>query len=358
MADRDCSSLKQSNMSWALESALAESVNHGSFADVELSLFSRRLAPGKVGHPRPVYANSVVLKRTSPYFHGLLEGGFVEGDVNAGLPSFPISTDEYGYESDSDLEDDGIDENDVENEHEMAQRSRDSSPSPQLEDGNRKGKEIARSHSIPAREASRRSLRRIMIKDSAFNTWQWVVVYMYTGQVVFAPLKSQGLDDRASQRAQYRSNFPYHPLPCSPKSMYRLADILGLDALKTRAFADFKAKLSKANIYTELFTKFSSRNDAVLRAGINFFEDYCMNTGALPQLQRQLEIIAVGDSTHGVPVVISLFKACLGRKKRSLPATAVSTWEYGSEENVAPIDGSLDGISSSARALKGTGKSG
>lgn len=100
----------------------------------------------------------------------VLEGGFVEGNVNAGLSSFPTSTDEYDYESDSDLEDDGIDETDVENERETAQRSGDAPPSPQPEDGTRKGKEIARSHSIPAREASRRSLRRIMIKDSAFNT--------------------------------------------------------------------------------------------------------------------------------------------------------------------------------------------
>lgn len=186
------SSSKQSNIPWTLESALAASVSDGTFADVELSLFSRRLAAGKVGHPRPVYANSAVLKRASSYFHGreyhlfqrldirltqqrdsllVLEGGFVEGDVYAGSPSFPTSTDEYDYESDSDLEDDGIDETDVENEREVARGSEDAPPSPQAGDEPRKGKEIARPHSgTPAREASRPGLRRVMIKNSAFNT--------------------------------------------------------------------------------------------------------------------------------------------------------------------------------------------
>lgn len=318
------SSSKQSNIPWTLESALAASVSDGTFVDVELSLFSRRLAAGKVGHPRPVYANSAVLKRASSYFHGLLEGGFVEGDVYAGSPSFPTSTDEYDYESDSDLEDDGIDETDVENEREVARGSEDAPPSPQAGDETRKGKEIARPHSTPARETSRPGLRRVMIKNSAFNTWQWVIVYMYTGQVVFAQLKSQGLDDRASHRAQYRSNFPNHPLPCSPKSMYRLADILGLDDLKTRAIADFETKLSMANIYTELFTKFSSRNDAILHAGITFFEDHCMDTSALPPLQRKLELISAGDFTHGVPVVLSLFNACISinKKKKTSPSAS------------------------------------
>ncbi|KAF9813544.1 hypothetical protein IEO21_05525 [Rhodonia placenta] len=225
------SSSKQSNIPWTLESALAASVSDGTFADVELSLFSRRLAAGKVGHPRPVYANSAVLKRASSYFHGLLEGGFVEGDVYAGSPSFPTSTDEYDYESDSDLEDDGIDETDVENEREVARGSEDAPPSPQAGDEPRKGKEIARPHSgTPAREASRPGLRRVMIKNSAFNT-----------------------------------------------------------------------------------------NDAVLRAGINFFEDHCVDISALPPLQRKLELISAGDFTHGVPVVLSLFNACitLNKKKKS-----------------------------------------
>ncbi|EED80648.1 predicted protein [Postia placenta Mad-698-R] len=229
------SSSKQSNIPWTLESALAASVSDGSFADVELSLFSRRLAAGKVGHPRPVYANSAVLKRASSYFHGLLEGGFVEGDVYAGSPSFPTSTDEYDYESDSDLEDDGIDETDVENEREVARGSEDAPPSPQAGDETRKGKEIARPHSTPARETSRPGLRRVMIKNSAFNT-----------------------------------------------------------------------------------------NDAILHAGITFFEDHCMDTSALPPLQRKLELISAGDFTHGVPVVLSLFNACISinKKKKTSPSAS------------------------------------
>jgi hypothetical protein len=75
--------------------------------------------------------------------------------------------------------------------------------------------------------------RSVLVKDTAFNTcgllpyywclslidlhsWLAFLYYMYTDEIVFAPLRSQG-----SRTARRRSL--NEPPPCSPKSMYRLA---------------------------------------------------------------------------------------------------------------------------------------
>lgn len=73
--------------------------------------------------------------------------------------------------------------------------------------------------------------RRVLVTDTAFNTcgllsyrfvllltaphrWQALLYYLYTDELVFAPLRSQG-----SRPVSSIDGAP----PCSPKSMYRLA---------------------------------------------------------------------------------------------------------------------------------------
>lgn len=75
--------------------------------------------------------------------------------------------------------------------------------------------------------------RRVLVTDTAFNTcgllsycfvllltasprWQALLFYLYTDEIVFAPLRSQG------SRPVRCCNI-YEAPPCSPKSMYRLA---------------------------------------------------------------------------------------------------------------------------------------
>ena len=51
-----------------LEETLADSITGKAFSDVSFYAFSQRIAPGKVGKPQMVLANSKVLRSTSPYF--------------------------------------------------------------------------------------------------------------------------------------------------------------------------------------------------------------------------------------------------------------------------------------------------
>jgi len=109
----------------ALKEALNDAISSGKFIDTKIVLFSRRDGSGRVCKPKALYANSHVLKSV-PYFDACefllcsLRG--VWGDPSPGVLSGPFSESEikdftetvdngefaedYGYSSDSDLEED------------------------------------------------------------------------------------------------------------------------------------------------------------------------------------------------------------------------------------------------------------
>ena len=107
-----------------LREALNHSISSGRFADTKIVLYSRRDSSGTISRPRALYANSHVLKSV-PYFSDreshfphaytipndplqVLSGTFAESELKDF--SEPIDENEraenYGYHSDSDLEDD------------------------------------------------------------------------------------------------------------------------------------------------------------------------------------------------------------------------------------------------------------
>ncbi|CCM02297.1 uncharacterized protein FIBRA_04386 [Fibroporia radiculosa] len=320
----------------ALHIALASSISHGSLADVEIYLFSRRLRSGGVGKPRAVHANSRILKAASPYFQGLLAGGFSESINVAARDSgkFPALekpyTDCYGYDDDSDLEDiddDGDDDNSEGiqklglNEGILPDASTDhllgSGIQPEkLEEPDSVGVAYGSTSTVQTRKgSSSHNMRKIVIKDSAFVTWQWVVLYLYTGHIAFAPLTSQGAEKRQIEREQYHSLNPEYPHPCSPKSMYRLADMLGLDTLKQLALNNIESKLFMNNIYEEIFSTFSARYTAILDLEIRFFDNWVYwNSPTFPEFERKLQALAAGQLPHTVPALASLFKICMAHK--------------------------------------------
>ena len=112
----------------ALREALNQGISSGDFIDTKIILYSHRDTHGRVCRPKPLYANSHVLK-TVPYFNDrehtptldaarvspntiiseVLFGNFAESrsqDFNKEAVDDEESADDYGYLSDSDLEDD------------------------------------------------------------------------------------------------------------------------------------------------------------------------------------------------------------------------------------------------------------
>ena len=108
-----------------LREALNDSISSGKFVDTKIILFSRRDPSGTVCKPRALYASSHIL-RTVPYFNDrkptsvllrsdpandslrVLFGNFAEAESKDFSEAIDDSesADDYGYYSDSDLEED------------------------------------------------------------------------------------------------------------------------------------------------------------------------------------------------------------------------------------------------------------
>ncbi|EED80558.1 predicted protein [Postia placenta Mad-698-R] len=309
---------------------------HGTFSDVKLTLFTQRLPAGRIGKPGVVYANSAILSTASPYFHGLLRGGFAESnstvDGLGAVADESTSTATYGYDSDSDLEDTDDEFQDevpsLADPQDFPEASGSSESTANATTSNRECN-LDEGDVTPSKRFQDRPWREIVVKDSALITWRWVILYLYTGQIVFAPLRSQGIQHRKTEIAQYLSSMPSNPTPCSPKSMYRLADILGFDRLKQLALDRLIASLTVGNVCDELFSEFSSRHADVFNAQIQFFRRNCMRPEVLPSLQTKFETLAAGGLPHGALPLLSLFQTCLL-----------------SLESVRPVHGSEPGLES------------
>ncbi|KAJ7083876.1 hypothetical protein C8R44DRAFT_52725 [Mycena epipterygia] len=215
-----------------MEQTLEATLTGKELVDIKFYAFSRRGSAGAT-HPQPLFANSALLRGFSEDLDALLTGhGFSESvvvDLDAHEPEESAFTD-YGYDSDSDLESDAEDDP--------------AEPSPASDTE-------AKLNSDPGHSV--RKGRVVVLKDIAFTTWKALLYYyLYTRRVNFRPLKSEG-----------RKELTVHGPSCSPKSMYRLADKLGLDELQALALAAISARLSEDNILEEVFSSFTSRYPAI-----------------------------------------------------------------------------------------------
>ncbi|KAF8798781.1 hypothetical protein BYT27DRAFT_7202475 [Phlegmacium glaucopus] len=147
----------------------------------------------------------------------------------------------------------------------------------------------------------------IVIRDVAYTTYYAMLYYIYTDNVVFAPLSSsfltassglgmapvEGLPSSsegsnqtpgarrllisgpASSRAEWirewMENNPERPAPCSAKAMYRVADRLNLHELKERAAQHIIKSLTVENIAYEIFSPFAAAFEEVRKVEIDFF---------------------------------------------------------------------------------------
>ncbi|OJT12800.1 hypothetical protein TRAPUB_10635 [Trametes pubescens] len=187
---------------------------------------------------------------------------------------------------------------------------------------------------------------RVIVKDVAYATYRAVLYYIYTDMIVFAPLSSTflavasgssaqgsssvpstpaalssenqsslGFGGRANQQqpsdtvasstssivgprtrkdwvADWERNNPGRPRPPSAKSVYRLADRLGLQELKDRAFRHIVKSLTVENVAVEAFSAFSAAFEDVRKVQIAFMFEHWMavRTGALANIGQLLRI--------------------------------------------------------------------
>ncbi|KAF8152854.1 hypothetical protein K438DRAFT_1987722 [Mycena galopus ATCC 62051] len=211
-----------------MERALERTLTGEELVDVKFYAFSRRESDC-VTHPLPLFAKSALLKGFSDDLdaflteHGFSESAVVDLDVHDAEQGY---FEGYGYDTDSDLDSDSGDD-----EPEAAPEALAS--------------DVEVSSTLKRKGA--RMGRVIVLKDTAYKTWKALLYYLYTRRVNFRPLKSEG-----------PKKITVDGPVCSPKSMYRLADKLGLEELRTLALASLSSRLSENNILEEVFSFFTS----------------------------------------------------------------------------------------------------
>ncbi|KAJ3526498.1 hypothetical protein NM688_g8254 [Phlebia brevispora] len=260
-----------------LERTLAASLTTGAFVDTVYHLYSRRLANGNVGHPRAVYVNSTVLEATAEYFVAQLDGGFATKQT----PDLERAT--YDYDEDSDIEDE-----------EVPADGEDEDPNTNPDE---------RSINQESHGCLRDMKFSIVVPDVAATTWQALMYYIYTGNITFAPLRSQGLQARKQAIVEYCTRNPDLPVPCSPKSMYRLADIVGLKDLKDLAYDDIRNKVSAQTVVEEVFSRFSSLYPVVRNMQLEYLYEGGMLALAVPTIEEKLKEAVEKRMPHAVEVM-------------------------------------------------------
>ncbi|KAF9778364.1 hypothetical protein BJ322DRAFT_495081 [Thelephora terrestris] len=299
---------------------LNDSISSGKFVDTKIILFSRRNSSGTVCKPRALYANSSVL-RTVPYFNDLLFGKF--GEAESKSFSEPLedteSADDYGYCSDSDLEEDedGSTSSKVAQGQTTLARGNGSDPFnfPPIE--NKPPPTCGEYQEHPEKG------KVIKIQDMAFITFQAFVLYLYTNSIEFAPY---GTEDNRKPRSAEIISVSENSIPRpSPKSIYRLADKYDVPALKKLASESIRDNLKHCDIVGEIFSKFTSRYDEVRAMQINhlasvrFGGDGAVKKKLCDEIDEKVDAYVAGDLKHAAEAVSLLWEASKDRRPIAVP---------------------------------------
>ncbi|KAG1819251.1 uncharacterized protein BJ212DRAFT_1298488 [Suillus subaureus] len=281
----------------------------GEHLNTQFYLFSTRSKrEGNITKLQPLFADDEVLVASSEYFSGLLSE---ESPNDPNLVEFQdhhrqggVSLDEYDYASDSDLdEEEGKEETngfvqDNEKSELRVKVSAEQIPqTPSIKDFNTQ--EV---------QHDTISSRRVLVMDTAFKTWQALLYYLYTNEIIFAPLRSQASPTKHSSLKE--------PPPCSPKSMYRLACKIKHVGLQTKALAAIRSSLTEHNVLQELSSSLTSRFPAILEVEVDILFQHIATPTVTKDFPILIQRIVGAGSTgfpHGAEILTKLHEKMLNQ---------------------------------------------
>ncbi|GAA5895917.1 hypothetical protein JCM5296_003146 [Sporobolomyces johnsonii] len=210
---------------------------------------------------RQLWANEGNLCKLSAYYDSLLSSDFAEGSASNQAVPDSSSLPEYTFD-DSDAETDELDVCKV-----KSQKVEKQAPRQEQEQEQDKKK-----------ENDGVSFKKITIVDTAYTTYYAVLVWITTGYIRFAPLRSKfRLADSGTQQARaaeidhiLTQSDAQLPPPASPKSVYRLAHLLELPELVQLALDNFKSQINTANVAYELYSDVSCYYDPIRDVALTF----------------------------------------------------------------------------------------
>ncbi|KAI6142513.1 hypothetical protein BKA82DRAFT_4193150 [Pisolithus tinctorius] len=309
---------------------LAKDIN-----DVHFHVFSRR-SKSRVLGPCVLNANTTLLKSSSEYFADL----FSSDMIPASTAMMKITTtdeifdgidlSEYGYESDSDLEDDtedivsptqiqvrtgsGSDDKDsgtcvptmlnVEEDDEFLQRNVANSTGLSSEGP----ASIQPNGMLPPLGGG----HHIFVKDAAFQTWYCLLHFLYMGTTEFSPLRSSGAHGSRTFSCSTRR------VPkCSARSMYRLATKLNIEELRDLAFDSICNNIDECNLLRELASGFTGRYPAVLEMELDLLVQKIASAPIVEGLPKLLTRISQNELSHGANIMTGFYMRILQKHNLS-----------------------------------------
>ncbi|KAJ7474211.1 hypothetical protein FB451DRAFT_1248326 [Mycena latifolia] len=257
-----------------LEHVLVDTMYGKEAVDLKFYAFTGR-RNGYVARPQAIFAKASLLRGYSESLDILISGGDFAESRLVDLDDHKIDTDileDYDYMSDSDLDtdDEGIeDDASIKTPRSHSHSVGVSTPA-----------SLAINIPLPLsrpQSPTRRMGRVVIVRGTAFKTWKALLYYMYTSKLDFSTeVVGQVVDDE------------YGVPRCSAKSMYRLADKLGLDELKAVSLSSIRTRLSQKNIIQEVFSKFTSIYPEVQDVEVKFL----LNN--FPTLKEKVDTVLEG----------------------------------------------------------------
>ncbi|OSC96618.1 hypothetical protein PYCCODRAFT_1348507, partial [Trametes coccinea BRFM310] len=288
-----------------VERALKQSLTAPDFQDVHLYAFSRRtVRPDgsvRIGHPLLIRAVSSILKETE-YFSNLLTSGFADSSLvrEYALP------DEYDYDSDSDLDEDEEKEDEAVKPADTSEPTQECNEKPGgSDDSNHSVTSLSTTsyESVSVPSAERGGQPVIPLRSVAHRTLHACLFYLYTGKTNFLPLRSTSKSERQQALLTAREDMPP---PCSPKSMYRLAEFYGITKLQELAYKAIVAQLTTGNMVHEGFSRFFARYDRLREHAASIILRNHSDSRMQATLHGALDEVLLGQTPHAGKLLQSL----------------------------------------------------
>ncbi|KAI9458726.1 hypothetical protein HD554DRAFT_2317107 [Boletus coccyginus] len=329
-----------------IEELLRKSLLGEELVNTQFHLFSAKSSPsGRVLKPRVLCANNILLSKNSTYFLDLLSSDINPSDSSLvdltddnDVPS-SARIDDYGYGSDSDLDDCNdpipVTNTGVPNSQSASndddELSDDGSESvtsdmfvmspeqPSLDEPlpvNNNGTGSAASSETAVHETAGnkrlgnqiamrlRSLgsRHVLVKDTAFQTWYTLLNYLHTDKFNFLPLGSTTPGGQPHESSIGSLDEPR----CSAKSMYRLASKVGLHDLRDEAFSYIRNNLTEHNILTELSCSLLSKHPQLLEMELDVLYSHITSSLVVADFPALARRIANKELPHGADIVVGI----------------------------------------------------
>ncbi|EIW82772.1 hypothetical protein CONPUDRAFT_151832 [Coniophora puteana RWD-64-598 SS2] len=285
--------------------ALERSLSSGPFINTRFNVFSSRRKVGggqRLCHPLPLYAASATLNRLELENSNYGDVSNIKRMTLCDIISARITEraffdvdDEYEEDSDFDGDEGSLIEEEAEESCSASKADCSDAPTSAKSSGISKNTyDDIVSGCIPATPST------FVVTGFAYRTWKAFLFYAYTGQVNFSPLTSnphkydEKTDDHGSGHNDIKTRCP----PCSPKSMYRLADKIQIGPLKKLAFEEICKNLNKDNILQEVLSKFTAAHPEIREVETRVLMGCRRESGVMDAFPKKIAQMMRGEIPH------------------------------------------------------------